>query len=59
MTSLKGKDILRGNQFSTRDINGLIRIASNFEKELKKKDPLTLLEGKKREVGQGGKGRNT
>jgi aspartate carbamoyltransferase len=46
MTSLKGKDILHGNQFSRRDINGLIRIASNFEKELKKKDSLTLLKGK-------------
>ena len=46
MTSLKGKDILHGNQFSKKDINGLIRIASNFEKELKKKDSLTLLKGK-------------
>ncbi len=46
MTSLKGKDILHGNQFSRRDINGLIRIASNFEKELKKKDSLNLLKGK-------------
>jgi aspartate carbamoyltransferase catalytic subunit len=46
MASLKGKDILHGNQFSQRDINGLIKVASNFEKELKKKDCLTLLKGK-------------
>jgi hypothetical protein len=36
MASLKGKDILHGNQFSQRDINGLIKVASNFERELKK-----------------------
>jgi aspartate carbamoyltransferase catalytic subunit len=46
MTSLKGKDILHGNQFSKRDIDGMIKIASNFEKDLKKKDSLTLLKGK-------------
>jgi aspartate carbamoyltransferase catalytic subunit len=46
MASLKGKDILHGNQFSQRDINGLIKVASNFERELKKKDCLTLLKGK-------------
>ena len=37
MASLKGKDILHGNQFSKRDIDGMIKIASDFEKELKKK----------------------
>jgi aspartate carbamoyltransferase catalytic subunit len=46
MASLKGKDILHGNQFSKRDIDGMIKIASDFEKELKKKDALTLLQGK-------------
>jgi len=46
MASLKGKDILHGNQFSKRDIDGMIKIASDFEKELKKKDSLTLLKGK-------------
>ena len=46
MISLKGKDILHGNQFSKKDIDGIIKIASNFEKELKKKDSLTLLKGK-------------
>jgi aspartate carbamoyltransferase len=46
MISLKGKDILHGNQFSKKDIDGIIKVASNFEKGLKKKDSLTLLKGK-------------
>ncbi len=46
MASLKGKDILHGDQFSKKDIDGMIKIASEFEKELKKKDSLTLLRGK-------------
>jgi len=46
MTSLKGKDILHGSQFSKRDVEAMVRIASDFEKELKKKDSLTLLKGK-------------
>jgi aspartate carbamoyltransferase catalytic subunit len=46
MTHLKGKDILHGNQFSKKDIEAIINVASNFEKELKKKDSLTLLKGK-------------
>jgi aspartate carbamoyltransferase len=46
MVSLKGKDILHGNQFSKNDIDGIIKIASNFEKELRKKDSLTLLKGR-------------
>ena len=46
MCNLKGKDILHGNQFSKKDIDGIIKIASHFEKELKKKDSLTLLKGK-------------
>ena len=46
MSILKGKDILHGNQFSKKDIEAIINFASNFEKELKKKDSLTLLKGK-------------
>jgi aspartate carbamoyltransferase len=46
MTNLKGKDILHGNQFSKKDIEAIIKVASNFEKDLKKKDSLTLLKGK-------------
>jgi aspartate carbamoyltransferase len=46
MTDLKGKDILHGNQFSKKDIDEIIKVASHFEKELKKKNSLTLLKGK-------------
>ena len=46
MASLQGKDILHGNQFSKKDIDVIIKTASNFEKELKGKDSLTLLRGK-------------
>jgi aspartate carbamoyltransferase catalytic subunit len=46
MVNLKGKDILHGNQFTKKDLDGIIKIASDFEKELKKKDSLTLLKGK-------------
>jgi aspartate carbamoyltransferase catalytic subunit len=46
MSSLKGKDILHGNQFSKKDIDAIIKTAANFEKELKGKDILTLLKGK-------------
>jgi aspartate carbamoyltransferase len=46
MGSFKGKDILHGNQFSKKDIEAIIKIASNFEKDLKRKDSLTLLKGK-------------
>jgi aspartate carbamoyltransferase catalytic subunit len=46
MGSFKGKDILHGNQFSKKDIDEIIKVASNFEKELRKKDSLTLLKGK-------------
>ncbi|MGD0916665.1 MAG: aspartate carbamoyltransferase [Thermodesulfobacteriota bacterium] len=46
MASLKGKDILHGNQFSKKDINTIIKIASDFEKELKRKESLSLLKGK-------------
>ena len=46
MFSLKGKDILHGNQFSKKDIDAIIKVASELEKELKKKDSLNLLKGK-------------
>jgi aspartate carbamoyltransferase catalytic subunit len=46
MVSLKGKDILHGKQFSRKDIDVIIKNASFFEKELKKKDYLNLLKGK-------------
>jgi len=46
MVNLKGKDILHGNQFSKKEIEGIIEITSDFEKELKKKESLTLLKGK-------------
>ena len=46
MAGIKGKDILHGNQFSKKDIDVIIKTASNFEKELKGKDSLTLLRGK-------------
>ena len=46
MGSFKGKDILHGNQFSKKDIEAIIKIASNFENDLKKKDSLVLLKGK-------------
>ena len=46
MANLKGKDILHGNQFSKKDIDTIIKVASELEKELKKKDSLNLLRGK-------------
>ena len=46
MADLKGKDILHGNQFSKKDIDAIIKVASELEKELKKKDSLNLLKGK-------------
>jgi aspartate carbamoyltransferase catalytic subunit len=46
MASLKGKDILHGNQFTKKDIDTIIQNAAQFEKELKKKDSLSLLKGK-------------
>jgi aspartate carbamoyltransferase catalytic subunit len=46
MGNFKGKDILHGNQFSKKDIDTLIKNASYFEKELKKKKSLNLLKGK-------------
>jgi len=46
MAGLKGKDILHGNQFSKKDIDTIIKVASELEKELKNKDSLNLLKGK-------------
>lgn len=46
MAGLKGKDILHGNQFSKKEIDLVIKVASDFEKELRKKDSLALLKGK-------------
>ena len=46
MVNLKGKDILHGNQFPKKEIERIIEITSDFEKELKKKESLTLLKGK-------------
>jgi aspartate carbamoyltransferase len=46
MASLKGKDILHGNQFTKKDIDGIMKVAAGFEKELKGKGSLNLLKGK-------------
>lgn len=46
MTSLKGKDILHGNQFSKEDIDTILQVAAGFEKDLQNKDSLPLLPGK-------------
>jgi aspartate carbamoyltransferase len=46
VASLKGKDILHGNQFSKKDIDGILKVAAGFEKELKTKGSLNLLKGK-------------
>jgi aspartate carbamoyltransferase catalytic subunit len=46
MTSLKGKDILHGNQFSKEDIDTILQVAVGFEKDLQNKDSLSLLQGK-------------
>ena len=46
MASLKGKDILHGNQFTKKEIDAIMKVAAEFEKELKKKDAIPLLKGK-------------
>ena len=46
MVSLKGMDILHGNQFTKKDIDAILKTASYFEKELKKRGSLSLLKGK-------------
>jgi len=46
MATLKGKDILHGNQFTKKDIEAIMKVASQFEKELKGKGVVPLLKGK-------------
>ena len=46
MATLKGKDVLHGNQFTKKDIDAILKTASYFERELKKKDQVSLLKGK-------------
>ncbi len=46
MAVLKGKDILHGNQFSKKEIEAILQVASEFEKELKKRGSIPLLKGK-------------
>jgi aspartate carbamoyltransferase len=46
MSTLRGKDILHGNQFSRKDVEAIMKVASAFEKELKKKGSFSLLKGK-------------
>lgn len=44
--SLKGKDILHGNQFAKKEVDAILATAASFEKELKEKDQVNLLKGK-------------
>ena len=46
MVTLKGKDILHGNQFSKSELQAIMKVASDFEKELKGKGTIPLLKGK-------------
>src|SRR5512136_364504 len=46
MAALRNKDILHGNQFSNKEIDAIMKTASEFERELKKKSSLNLLKGK-------------
>lgn len=46
MSNLRGKDILHGNQFTKKDIYSLMKLASEFEKEIKRKSIIPLLKGK-------------
>ncbi len=46
MASLKGKDILHGNQFSKKEIDAIIKIAAQIEKELKRKEFSESIKGK-------------
>jgi aspartate carbamoyltransferase catalytic subunit len=46
MVSLKGKDILHGNQFSKKEIDAIIKTAEEFERALKSRGSLVLLKGK-------------
>lgn len=46
MGTLKGKDILHGNQFSKKEIEAILKTASEMERELRSKGSLNLLKGK-------------
>jgi aspartate carbamoyltransferase len=46
MSSLKGKDVLHGNQFGKKEIDDILKNASYFDKELKKRGTIPLLKGK-------------
>jgi aspartate carbamoyltransferase len=46
MSILKGKDILHADQFSKKSIDDIIKVASEFEKEFKRRNFLPLLKGK-------------
>lgn len=46
MGTLKGKDILHGNQFSTKEIEAILKTAAEMERDLKRKSSLNLLKGK-------------
>ncbi len=46
MGSLKGRDILHGNQFTKREIETILKVAAEMEKELRTKSSLNLLKGK-------------
>jgi aspartate carbamoyltransferase len=46
MPTLKGKDILHGNQFTKSELQAIMKVASGFEKELKGKGAIPLLKGK-------------
>jgi aspartate carbamoyltransferase catalytic subunit len=46
MGTLKNKDILHGNQFTKKEIDAIIKTASEFERELKRKSSLNILKGK-------------
>lgn len=46
MGSLKGKDILHGNQFTRKEIDAIMKTAGQMERELRGKGSLSLLKGK-------------
>ncbi|MGQ9647945.1 MAG: aspartate carbamoyltransferase [Thermodesulfobacteriota bacterium] len=46
MGTLKGKDILHGNQFTRKEIEVILKTAAQMERELKGKGSLNLLKGK-------------
>lgn len=46
MSKLRGKDILHGSQFTSKDIFSIMKLASEFEKELNRKGIIPILKGK-------------